>query len=58
MERLHFSMNTKKGEPFGWLYIDQNELIKIGNQAGWVVQILDEDHHHQYLARMELKINS
>lgn len=52
---FQYEYKKQKGQPFGWLYIDQNELIKIGNQAGWVVQILDEDDHHQYLARMELK---
>jgi hypothetical protein len=55
---FQYEYKGQKGKPFGWLYIDQNELIKIGNQAGWVVQILDEDHHYQYLARMELKTNS
>ena len=52
---FQYEYKEQKGEPFGWLYIDQNKLIKLGNEAGWVVQILDEDHHHQYLARMELK---
>lgn len=52
---FQYEYKEQKGQPFGWLYIDQHELIKIGNQAGWVVQILDEDDHHQYLARMELK---
>lgn len=54
---FQYEYKGQKGKPFGWLYIDQNELIKIGNQAGWVVQILDEDDHYQYLARMELKTN-
>lgn len=55
---FQYEYKGQKGMPFGWLYIDQKELINIGNQAGWVVQILDEDHHYQYLARMELKTNS
>lgn len=54
---FQYEYKGQKGDPFGWLYIDQKELIKIGNQAGWVVQILDEDDHYQYLARMELKVN-
>jgi SAM-dependent methyltransferase len=56
--RFQYEYKGQKGEPFGWLYIDPNELIKLGNQAGWVVQILDEDRHYQYLARMELKVSS
>jgi SAM-dependent methyltransferase len=56
--RFQYEYKGQKGEPFGWLYIDQNELIKLGNKAGWVVQILDEDNHYQYLARMEINVNS
>ena len=41
------------GEPFKWLYIDQQELIKIAREENWVVQILYEDDHDQYLVRME-----
>ena len=53
---FQYEYRGQKSVPFGWLYIDQKELIKIGNQCGWVVQILDEDDHFQYLARMELKV--
>lgn len=53
--RFQYEYKGKKGQPFGWLYIDQEELIKIGHELGWVVQILDEDDHFQYLVRMELK---
>ena len=52
---FQYEYKGKKGKPFGWIYIDQNELIKIGNSMGWVVQILDEDDHYQYLVRMELR---
>lgn len=41
------------GKPFHWLYIDQQELIKIAHEEGWVVQILFEDDNDQYLVRME-----
>src|SRR5690606_31424274 len=53
--RFQYQYKGKKGKPFGWLYIDQEELIKIGHQLGWVVQILDEDDHYQYLVRIELR---
>lgn len=52
---FQYEYKGTKGQPFGWIYIDQQELIKIGNEMGWVVQILDEDDHHQYLVRMELR---
>lgn len=41
------------GEPFPWLYLDQQTLIRIAREEGWVVQILFEDEHDQYLVRME-----
>ncbi|KGE15648.1 class I SAM-dependent methyltransferase [Sphingobacterium deserti] len=41
------------GKPFRWLYIDQQELIRIAREENWVVQILYEDDNDQYLARME-----
>ena len=44
-----------KGEPFKWLYLDQDILIKIAHEEGWVVQILFEDENDQYLVRMEPK---
>ncbi|SKB94574.1 Methyltransferase domain-containing protein [Parapedobacter luteus] len=40
------------GEPFNWLFIDQQTLIQLANTEGWVVQILYEDETDQYLARM------
>lgn len=42
-----------KGTPFKWLYLDQQTLIKIAHEEGWVVQILFEDDNDQYLVRME-----
>lgn len=42
-----------KGEPFKWLYIDQQTLIKMAHEEKWVVQVLFEDDNDQYLVRME-----
>lgn len=42
-----------KGEPFKWLYLDQETLIKVAHEEGWVVQILFEDGNDQFLVRME-----
>lgn len=41
------------GEPFKWLYIAQQDLIKIAHEKNWVVQVLHEDEYDQYLVRME-----
>ena len=51
--RFQYEYKGVQGAPFQWLYIDQATLIQIGHATGWVVQILDEDDHFQYLARME-----
>lgn len=48
-----YEYEGQRGEPFKWLYIDQNKLIEIAHQENWVVQILFEDDNDQYLVRME-----
>ncbi len=50
---FQYEYKKQKGEPFKWLYIDQNTLIKIAHEEGWVVQVLFEDENDQYLVRME-----
>lgn len=50
-----YEYNGNKGEPFKWLYLDQNMLIDIARAENWVVQILFEDDSDQYLVRMEPK---
>lgn len=48
-----YEFNGIKGNPFKWLYLDQEMLIKIAHEENWVVQILFEDENDQYLVRME-----
>lgn len=48
-----YEFNNIKGEPFQWLYLDQEALIKIAHEESWVVQVLYEDENDQYLVRME-----
>ena len=50
---FQYEFKGVKGEPFKWLYLDQDTLIKIAHEEGWVVQILFEDENDQYLVRME-----
>ncbi len=54
--QFQYEYHNEPGAPFSWLYIDQNTLIRIGQQLGWVVQILYEDEYDQYLARMERRL--
>lgn len=53
--QYQYEYKGKKGNLFKWLYLDQNLLIKISHDLGWVVQILYEDENDQYLVRMEPK---
>lgn len=50
---FQYEFNGVKGEPFKWLYLDQDALIKIAHEENWVVQVLYEDENDQYLVRME-----
>ncbi|MGN5955206.1 class I SAM-dependent methyltransferase [Sphingobacterium lactis] len=50
---FQYEYKDQKGEPFKWLYIDQQTLIKIAHELNWVVQVLFEDDNDQYLVRME-----
>ena len=50
-----YEYDSRLGSEFPWLYLDQQTLIEIANEEGWVVQILFEDEQDQYLVRMEPK---
>ncbi|WP_262245642.1 class I SAM-dependent methyltransferase [Parapedobacter soli] len=52
--QYQYAYRGARSAPFGWLFIDQETLISIAQPLGWVVQILFEDGHDQYLARMEM----
>lgn len=48
-----YAYKGQHGDPFKWLYLDQETLIGIAHEENWVVQILFEDETDQYLVRME-----
>ena len=52
--RYQYAYKGQRSAPFDWLFIDQETLINIAQPLGWVVQILYEDGHDQYLVRMEM----
>lgn len=52
--QYQYAYRGSRSAPFNWLFIDQDTLIDIARPMGWVVQILYEDGHDQYLVRMEL----
>lgn len=53
--QYQYEYKGQRGIPFKWLYLDQDKLINISHELGWVVQILYEDENDQYLVRMEPK---
>lgn len=44
--------NNVKGKPFDWLYIDFDNLTMIANEAGFKCELIFEDDHFNYLARL------
>jgi hypothetical protein len=44
--------NGLKGEPFEWLYIDFGNLSLIAEESGFKCELLMEDDHYNYLARL------
>ncbi len=38
---------------FNWLYLDSQTMSKIARSLGWEVEVLFEDDHYHYLARLK-----
>ncbi len=53
--KYRYVYKKQRGEWFSWLYIDRDKLKEIAEPIGWVVQILADDGHDQYLARLTLR---
>ena len=53
--RYQYEYRGNRGAPFNWLYIDQNTLTQLAQQAGWAVQVLFEDGNDQYLVRLVVR---
>lgn len=54
--QYRYEYRGSMGDTFPWLYIDQQTLIQIAQELGWVVQILFEDENDQYLVRLERRV--
>ena len=52
-----FQMQYKDtiGEPFDWLYIDADTLSQKAKRSGYVVEVVAEGGHYNYLARITKK---
>jgi len=51
---FRYEYKSIKGNWFKWVYVDQETLIDIARQSGWDAEIVFEDDHDQYLARLTL----
>jgi hypothetical protein len=40
------------GKPFNWLYIDADTLREKAWRSGYTVEVIAEDEHYDYLARI------
>jgi len=49
-----YEYKKEKTAWFKWLYVDQEKLIAVAKEEGWITEILCEDDHDQYLARLVL----
>ncbi|NNC84480.1 MAG: class I SAM-dependent methyltransferase [Bacteroidia bacterium] len=49
-----YQLNYKnvKGEPFDWLFLDVDKLRTICDEQNWTLDVIMEDSHYQYLARI------
>lgn len=54
---VQYQMQYKKteGEPFYWLYLDEQGLITLARKTGYTVEILYRDRHYAYLAKLAIK---
>jgi SAM-dependent methyltransferase len=52
---FQYEYKKQKTAWFTWLYVDQKLLKKIASETGWKAEILTEDEHDQYLAKLTLQ---
>lgn len=51
--RYQYEYRGLRGEPFQWLFVDQETLIRLAETEGWAAEVLYEDENEQYLARLK-----
>lgn len=47
-----YEYNKEKTDWFSWLYIDEHTMLSIAEEMGFAMEVLIEDEHGQYLARL------
>lgn len=51
----HLSYKEYSAKPFPWLFVDYNKLKEKALNSGFDIELIYEDDHHHYLARLILK---
>lgn len=49
---FRYEYKSIKGSWFKWVYVDRETLKNIAEELGWKTEIITEDEHDQYLARL------
>lgn len=49
-----YEYKGQTGNWFSWLYIDMDEMLKICQESGWMMQVIYEDETGTYLGRLSL----
>jgi len=49
---FRYEYKGKKGSWFKWIYVDQKTLKDLAAASGWKTEVIFEDEHDQYLARL------
>lgn len=51
----HLTYKNYKAEPFPWLYVDFDRLRNIAIKCGWNIELIYEDEHFHYLAKLTIE---
>jgi SAM-dependent methyltransferase len=51
-----YEYNKQKTDWFSWLYVDENTMQAIAEEMGFTMEVLIEDEHGQYLARLTVNV--
>ena len=51
--KFHYEYKGMEDDPFDWLYIDQQKLMRVATECGWSCQVIFVDETDAYLARLQ-----
>jgi SAM-dependent methyltransferase len=53
---FRYEYKSIKGSWFKWVYVDKKTLKDLAAETGWNAEVIFEDEHDQYLARLTLRL--